>query len=201
MQPSSSNTEAYRSRAVAWAVALTADTPLAPRRYERQLLTQYQQGTLTIDQVTELLDASVYQVLYRSRATCPLNEAQIQHLLEKSRRHNAGQGISGLLLYSDGRFVQALEGPEDAVRTLYAKIQQDARHSQVVTVSEGPGPARRFAEWSMGLGHVASPAVVRALETVLAQESEPGTSPDDSLLQALLQAFGVERAKNAHDAF
>ncbi|WP_310396746.1 BLUF domain-containing protein [Hymenobacter sp.] len=195
------DTEVQRRRAVAWAVALTADTPLAPQRYERALLARYQEGTLTLDQVIDLLDACVYQVLYRSRATRPFNENQLQQLIEKSRRHNAEHGITGLLLYSESRFVQVLEGPQDAVRAVYARVQQDSRHTQVVTVSEGPTPVRRFAEWSMGLGHAAGPAVVRALETVVTQEIEPGTLPDDSLLQALLQAFGVERAKNTHDPF
>ena len=201
MPDSSLDTEAQRRRAVHYAVVLTADTPLAPQRYERQLLNRFQQGELTLDQVSELLNASIYQILYRSRATRPLNEPQLQRLLEKSRSRNAAQGITGLLLYSDSHFVQVLEGPEDAVRHLYAKIQHDAWHTQVVTVSEGPAPARRFGEWNMGLGHVASQAVARALETVLDQEYEANTQPDDALLEALLKAFGVEREEKKFETW
>jgi hypothetical protein len=47
--------------------------------------------------------------------------------------------------------VQVLEGPEAAVRALYACIRQAPRHSHVVTVSEGPGPGRRFGAWGRGL--------------------------------------------------
>ncbi len=179
---------------MAWAVALTADTPLAPQRYERRLLARYQRGELTIDQVIELLDASVYQILYRSRATSPLSEAQLLELLDQARCYNAGHDLTGLLLYSDGRFVQALEGPEAEVRALYARIQRDSRHRQVVTVSEGPGPHRRFAGWSMAFGQVPGPAVERVLGAVQAQEPLPGPHLEDPHLQALLEAFGVVEA-------
>ena len=183
------DTPAARRRAVAWAVALTAGTSLAPRRYERYLLDRYQGGVLTIDEVIELLEASVYQVLYRSRATRPLGEAQLQELLEYSRAYNARYQITGLLLYSDGRFVQVLEGDEAPVRALFARIQQDSRHTQVVTLREGPGPQRRFADWQMAFGHVAAPALDQVLGAVNRPAPEP-VAIDDPHLQALLKAFG-----------
>jgi hypothetical protein len=193
MRPVFLDTEAQRRRAVAWVVDLTANTPLAPKRYERQLLARYESGELSIDQVIELLEVSTYQILYRSRATFPPSEAQLHELLEQSRRHNAAAGITGLLLYSDGRYVQVLEGPRDKVRALYARIREDPRHSHLVTVSEGPGPTRWFTQWSMGLGHVANSAAARALDTMLAQDLDPSTEVDYSLLRALLQAFRVTR--------
>lgn len=61
----------------------------------------------------------------------------MHQLLEAARCFNVERRISGLLLYSAGRFVQVLEGPEDAVQNLYATIQQDARHTQVVAVNAG----------------------------------------------------------------
>jgi hypothetical protein len=94
-----------RQRLVAAAVALTADTPLAPKRYEWQLLACYQTGELTINEVLARLEASTYHVLYRSRATQTPTEADLRPLLEWLRTHNACHQITGLLLYSDGRFV------------------------------------------------------------------------------------------------
>jgi hypothetical protein len=149
--------EAARRRAVAAAIALTANTPLAPKRYERQLLARFQTGELTIDEVLALLDNSPYHVLYRSRATQAPTEADLQALLEWSRTYNAQHQITGLLLYSDGQFVQLFEGPEAVVRPLFARIQADPRHTQVVTVSEGPGPQRWFADclWACSCPRVA----------------------------------------------
>lgn len=183
--------EAQRRRAVAWAVALTAGTPLAPGRYERQLLARYERGELTLDQVLDLLDAATYQVLYRSRATIPPTAADLQRLLAHAREWNAEAGITGLLLYRDGRYVQVLEGPEAAMRAVYARIRHDPRHTQVVTVSEGLAPARRFPDWRMALGHVAQPVVARLLGAVLAEEPFHGVPIDEPLLYQLLEAFGV----------
>ena len=110
-------------------------------------------GTLTIDQVLALLEESVYHVLYRSCATHPMTEADLQALLDWLRIYNAHQ-LTDLLLYSDGRFMQLIEKPETVVQALYARIQQYLRHTQVVTMSGGPGSQRWFKEWSMAFGHV-----------------------------------------------
>ena len=180
---------AQRRRAVAGAVALTSGTSLAPQGYERYLLALYQRGRLTIEEVIELLNLSIYQVIYHSRATVLPNQAELQALLESSRRYNAAHQITGLLLYSEGRYVQVLEGAEAAVRVLYARIQQDPRHEQVVTVCQGPGPQRCFADWRLGFGHVSSPAVDDVLDVLHAQRPTQNLEVDDPHLRTLLDAF------------
>lgn len=180
------STQDQRRRAVALVVALTANTHLEPQRYERQLLARFEQGELTLDQVEALLATSVHQILYHSRAAGQPTPAELQDILDWSQQYNMQHGITGLLLYSEGRYVQVLEGPEAAVEDLYAHIQQDTRHTHVETVSRGPGP-HRFSEWSMELGHV-SP---HQLEQAVAAVQVPGAAPNitEPRLQALLQAF------------
>jgi len=173
------------------AVALTKGTALAPQRYERYLLALYQRGLLTIDEVVDLLDLSIYQVLYHSHVTAAPKEADLQHLLDQSRRYNVTHQITGLLLYSDGRYVQVLEGAEADVRALYARIQRDARHERLVTVSAGPGSQRHFADWRMGFGHVAGSAVKQVLDALQASTPRDGLQVDDPHLRALLDAFGT----------
>ncbi|TGE22730.1 BLUF domain-containing protein [Hymenobacter metallicola] len=182
-------TEAQRRQAVAWAIAVTANTPLAPRRYERYLLEQYQLGLLSLDEMLQLLESSIYQIVYRSQAVHPLSTDALHELLVQSQQYNAHHQITGLLLYSAGRFVQVLEGPEAAVRVLYARIQADTRHWQVVTVGEGPEPVRRFAEWTMGFGQVALPEVA----SVLAAGPYDPPIPDvnEHHIQTLFRAFGL----------
>jgi hypothetical protein len=95
-------------------------------------------------------------VLYHSRFAGPWEEAGLRALLERLRAHNAARDLTGLLLCSDDRFVQVLEGPEAAVCALYARIRRDPRHRDVATLREGLGP-RRFAGWAMGFGYVPGP--------------------------------------------
>jgi hypothetical protein len=175
-----------RQRAVAFAVALATGTALAPEPYERALLALYAAGTLTLEEVSEALERSVYQVLYHSCTRAAPSQDQLQELLRQSWAYNAQHGITGLLLYSDGRYVQVLEGPQSAVQALYARIQRDPRHEQVVTVSAGPGPPRQFAEWSMGLGQLAGDQERDGQSSAASPSALHG---DQVRLQALLAAF------------
>lgn len=92
---------------------------------------------------------SLYSLVYASSATVPFDDDQLDELLLAAREANRAHGISGLLLYRNGRFIQFLEGPEDAVRSLYAAIERDPRHVGVRTLNEGRPAHRQFAEWTM----------------------------------------------------
>lgn len=145
--------DAQRRQAVAWTVAQTANTPWQPRRYERQLQERLQRGEITLLELAERLQACVYQVLYHSQALFPFSDAELQALLDESRAFNAAHGITGLLLYSAGRFVQVLEGDHATVRALYARIQQDpgTRGSKRCAKNSRPGRLRPGA-WPLGTG-------------------------------------------------
>jgi len=92
--------------------------------------------------------------VYRSKAQPGLTEAAISGILEASRRRNPLLGLSGMLLFGRGRFVQLLEGPGPAVDRTYRRILSDARHQDVMLVYDGAGEPRRFADWPMGFAHV-----------------------------------------------
>lgn len=187
MKQPSLETPDQRRKAVALVVALTANTHLAPQRYERQLLVQFEAGTLTLDEMTALLDARVYQVLYHSHATAAHTQAELQALLRWSEAFNAVHGVTGLLLYSAGRFVQVLEGDETVVSDLYARIQHDSRHHRVETV-QAELAARQFTNWSMAFGQVSPPLLEATVAAVQGKQAPPALIVDP-LLQALLRAF------------
>ena len=94
-------TRAQRRRAVSLVVWLTANTPLAPPRYERELLARFEAGEVTLDQLQAILASGVHRVLYHSPAVGRPTPAALRALLRVSRPHNAARGITGLLLYSD----------------------------------------------------------------------------------------------------
>lgn len=70
-------------------------------------------------------------------------------MLASFRSRNATLGITGTLLYHDLTFMQILEGEEAAVRTLFARIAKDPRHTGVMTLMDEEVPERAFPEWSM----------------------------------------------------
>lgn len=90
------------------------------------------------------------QIVYCSSAPCLLSQDEILDILRASRRNNAAVGVTGALLYADGNFMQALEGPDVAVNAVYARVRADPRHRQIITLLDAPVAARSFADWAMG---------------------------------------------------
>ncbi len=90
------------------------------------------------------------RLLYASRAAAQVDQDELLAILRQSKGNNPVAGITGLLCYSDGIFMQALEGGRDAVNRLYLKIAGDGRHTDVVLMSYEEINERRFAGWAMG---------------------------------------------------
>jgi acylphosphatase len=92
----------------------------------------------------------VFRLIYRSQAVDGLSDADLRSIAMFSSIKNKQLGIAGLLLHFDGHIMQVLEGPKDAVETLYARIKQDPRHMNVDCVYEQECNAPAFETWSMG---------------------------------------------------
>lgn len=108
-------------------------------------------------------DAHLLGVLYVSSAAGPMPSGALAEILTVSRDRNQSDGVSGLLLYRSGNFMQYLEGPREAVVRTKARIYRDPRHGGIITVAELPTTARRFAGWSMGFANCDDPAI-RAMD-------------------------------------
>lgn len=92
----------------------------------------------------------VFQIVYMSSASRLLGPRDIESILAHARIRNAAEGITGLLMYHDGNFFQALEGPEASVEACYARIVRDPRHHALFPVCGGPARKRLFTDWRMG---------------------------------------------------
>jgi hypothetical protein len=89
------------------------------------------------------------RLLYASRAV-DRNEEAIDGILTQSRQYNPTCGITGILCYGGGVFLQAIEGGRAAVSDLYGHIQKDPRHKDVVLLHYEEISERRFGGWTMG---------------------------------------------------
>jgi hypothetical protein len=90
------------------------------------------------------------RLLYASRSANPASSAVTEAILAQSRSHNPAMGITGILCYGGGIFLQALEGGRDQVSDLYGHIQKDPRHKDVVLLHYEEITERRFGGWTMG---------------------------------------------------
>ena len=95
----------------------------------------------------------VYRLIYRSKSRIPAEKLDVElgNILRTARAKNASLGITGALLYYEGWFAQTLEGGEKAVRTLYAHIEKDLRHSSVHICEESGSNPRAFSRWAMAM--------------------------------------------------
>jgi hypothetical protein len=90
------------------------------------------------------------RLMYASRAAQPADHDALLAIVRQSKGNNPAQGITGLLCFSDGIFIQALEGGRGAINRLYNRIAADPRHTDVVLLSYEEIGERRFAGWAMG---------------------------------------------------
>ena len=93
---------------------------------------------------------AVFQVFYVSRATAAFDSAQVQSILQASRRQNSRLDVTGCLLFSGHCFAQVLEGRQAVVSVLTRRIAADPRHVGVRVLSETKRDEREYADWAMG---------------------------------------------------
>jgi hypothetical protein len=91
----------------------------------------------------------MFQLAYISSSKDPVDQILLDQILSVSRRNNERVGVSGLLVSGGRRFLQVLEGPEQAVLATYTRIQRDDRHRAFVILSATPVQERAFGDWSM----------------------------------------------------
>ena len=102
------------------------------------------------------------RLMYASRAVGTVGEAELAVILQQSKKNNPGVGVTGVLCFSAGIFLQVLEGGRNAVSALYNKIASDPRHNDVVILRYEEIDERSFGSWSMGQANLSrlNPAVV-----------------------------------------
>lgn len=91
------------------------------------------------------------QLVYASSAVGALGASDLAQIVRTSRANNAEVGVTGALVYHDGNVMQVLEGPPEAVASVYERVRADRRHRGVLTLYQGPAERRAFPDWSMGL--------------------------------------------------
>ena len=100
----------------------------------------------------------VRQLVYSSVETVEFDEESLLELLGLARTKNSKLGVTGMLLYAEGTFLQVLEGEEDVVEALFAKIERDPRHTDTRLLLRTDVEEPSFGDWSMGFHYSRSRA-------------------------------------------
>ena len=115
---------------------------------------------------------SLHNIVYCSRAVHGVDKEALEKIIATARHHNPGFGITGLLVFGSGVFFQWLEGPKDNVTSLFKMISADARHSDVVLLTqEDEFRERLFPNWDMEL--VEAEDISAVLEDAMHEATDP----------------------------
>ncbi len=95
---------------------------------------------------------AVRVLVYASRARRPFGDPELLELLVAARAHNERRGVSGMLVYAAGSFLQQVEGEPGDVEGVWQRIRLDARHHDLRVLADETAD-RTFEDWSMGFAH------------------------------------------------
>ena len=129
----------------------------------------------------------MFQLVYVSVAVSPFSEVALRALLTFARARNTARGITGVLLYQNDSFMQALEGERAVVEEIFAKIQRDPRHRDVRVLSRAVVASRNFGDWSMGFVDVRAAAI--ALPGFRSDAEFQDLAGDTASIQRVIDGF------------
>jgi len=93
----------------------------------------------------------MHRLIYKSIETVVFTDAELKRLLWSSRLRNAEAGVTGMLIYDRGTFLQALEGEAASMYSIFSRIEQDYRHSDIaILLWDRAAGSRAFGQCSMG---------------------------------------------------
>lgn len=127
-----------------------------------------------------------FRLVYSSEASPGLAVAELEGMLAESRIRNKAHGITGVLVFVEGAFLQILEGEKADVLDLMERIERDPRHRGIKVFYEQDVDERAFGSWSMAYLSPSADDVAKWAELagattigdVLASvESNPGRLP------------------------
>lgn len=134
-------------------------------------------------------------IIYRSHLSDDVPVKTLDNLATDANKINETFDVTGILLFDGTHFFQLLEGSDEAVKAIYARICADKRHHNLVELMYDYAPSRRFGNVGMELFDLRK----YDKETVLQAVLKKGTSKfqltyDDRALQ-FLRTFVEAREK------
>lgn len=103
--------------------------------------------------IEKIDDNALMQLVYVSTLTLTgrLNTAMFDEVEGSARTYNQQQGITGILCYGNGQFLQCIEGEKSKILTLQKSIFADKRHKNIKVLLIQAIDERQFLDWRMRL--------------------------------------------------
>ncbi len=89
-------------------------------------------------------------LIYLSTSSRALSTDDLKQLLVNIRYQYTKSGITGMMLYSQGTFFQALEGEEQQLEKAFEDLKSDNIQKGLIKLKAGKEERRTFSNWYMG---------------------------------------------------
>lgn len=106
----------------------------------------------------------LYRTVFVSKTVGVVGQTtlSIAQILGAAERNNRRDHITAVMLFHDGRVLQAVEGRRTDLDRLLARLRDDSRHTEMTILATIPIPARRF-ETPMALCGLSTASIERGL--------------------------------------
>ena len=136
------------------------------------------------------------RINYLSQATPNFSSIDLLYLLEQCQTNNRKLGLTGLLIFGNGTFLQVIEGDDHIVDALMEKISKDRRHTNFQILATFPIEERHYSDWSMGFEKLTEQTIAEVpnLKNFTLSDFNPEyLSSNESVIESLL-----ERHRSSH---
>lgn len=127
-------------------------------------------------------------LIYISTAKKLLDEPELTDILQVSRRNNQEHNITGILFYSEGTFIQLLEGEPASLKIVFDLIVNDSRHKNIIKLIHASTDKRSFPNWTMGFKAI-NLTDMEALEGYFNPQKYTVTNEDNHPGVAIIKSF------------
>ena len=122
------------------------------------------------------MQEELQSLTYVSRAAVGLSDDDVFNIYKTAMEYNALDGVTGLLIFDGGWFMQIIEGSQTALDALLVRMSRDTRHHALNIVDKRTIKARSFADWSMKLVRI-DRAHMKGIDSI-ASELGPRVQPE-----------------------
>ncbi len=88
-----------------------------------------------------------YTISYVSTVNPEVSKIDIANLMDYVKVNNRLLNITGILIYSEGNFLQVLEGTKRDILALFEKIKKDPRHYNIITMLDKEIDDNSFSDY------------------------------------------------------
>lgn len=127
-----------------------------------------------------------HTICYISKAE-ELKDSELESLFEFILMMNPTLNITGALLYSNGFFLQVLEGNKEVITDLFLNIRKDKRHKNILLVLDQKIEKRIFENYEATFSIMKTKEDIEKLNTYLSCYNYDNKYPEN--IKTLIEPF------------